>query len=114
MSPMHARDLARRYGTLASGVEALISSDPDLGQPLVPGLPYVAAEAVYAVRDEMARTLDDILSRRTRACLLHRRATIDAAPAVARLVGPDLGWDESEQARQVAAFRASVQAAVDA
>ncbi len=106
--------LARRYGTLASGVEALIASDPDLGQPLVPGLPYVAAEAVYAVRDEMARTLDDILSRRTRACLLDRRATADAAPAVARLVGPDLGWDETEQARQVAAFRASVQAAVDA
>jgi len=59
---------------------------------------------VYAVRYEMAHTLDDILSRRTRALLQARAAAVAAAPAVAALVAPDLGWDEAEQARQVEAF----------
>ena len=74
----------------------------------MPGLPYVRAEAVYAARYEMARSLDDILSRRTRARLLGRDASGVAAPAVAALVADDLGWDEAEQERQVKAFRALV------
>jgi len=68
----------------------------------------VRAEAVYAVRYEMARSVDDILSRRTRARLLGRDASAAAAPAVAALVAADLGWDAAEQDRQVKAFRALV------
>ena len=73
-----------------------------------PGCPYVAAEAVYAARHEMARSVDDVLSRRTRARLLDRAATGEAAPAVARLLAPELGWDEDETLRQVAAYRRSI------
>ncbi|MEJ5253770.1 MAG: glycerol-3-phosphate dehydrogenase/oxidase, partial [Acidimicrobiales bacterium] len=62
--------LADRYGGEARTLLAMIEHNPDLGRPLVEGLPYVRAEAVYAARYEMARTLDDILSRRTRARLL--------------------------------------------
>ena len=62
--------LARRYGSEASSILTLADSDPDLASPLVPGLPYRRAEAVYAVRNEMATTLDDVLTRRTRARLL--------------------------------------------
>ena len=64
-----AGHLARRYGTEASAVQGLIARDPTLGAPLVPGLPFVKAEAVFAVRAEMAQTLDDVLDRRTaRGC----------------------------------------------
>ena len=84
--------LGGRYGTEADAVLALVDDDPALGEPLVPGLPYVRAEAVYAVRHEMARTLDDVLSRRTRARLLARDASAAAAPAVAELLAPELGW----------------------
>ena len=67
----------RRYGTEASAVQGLIARDPALGEPLVPGLPYVKAEAVFAVRSEMARTLDDVLDRRTRARMLDHDAHVD-------------------------------------
>jgi glycerol-3-phosphate dehydrogenase len=100
--------LRRRYGTLAADVEALITADPTLAAPLVPGLSYVAAEAVYAARHEMARSVDDVLSRRTRARLLDRAATGEAAAAVARLLAPELGWDDDETARQAAVYRRSI------
>ena len=80
-------------------VRALTVDRPDLADPLVPGLPYLRAEATYAVRHEMARTLDDVLSRRTRARLLARDASADAAAAVAELVAPDLGWSDTERER---------------
>jgi glycerol-3-phosphate dehydrogenase len=97
-----------RYGTLAAEIDALVAADPALGQPLVEGLPYLRAEAVYAVRHEMATTLVDVLVRRTRAHLFDRAATAAAAPAVATLIGGPLGWDEAEVARQLADYRALV------
>jgi len=100
--------LANRYGGEARALLAMIELDPGLAQPLVPGLPYLRAEALYAVRYEMARSVDDILSRRTRARLLARDASAAAAPAVAALVASDLGWDAAEQERQVKAYRALV------
>jgi len=97
--------LAHRYGTLADELRALVAFRPDLGDPLVPGQPYLRAEAVYAVRHEMATTLDDVLSRRTRAHLFDRRASLDAAPAVAELIADELGWSPDETARQLDAYR---------
>jgi glycerol-3-phosphate dehydrogenase len=98
--------LGGRYGGEAGVIEAMIAADPALGEPLVPGLPYRRAEAVYAVRYEMATTLDDVLSRRTRARLRDRDATAAAADDVASLVAPELGWSEDEREAQVAAYRA--------
>jgi glycerol-3-phosphate dehydrogenase len=99
--------LAGRYGTEAEAVLRLLRDDPSLRGPLVPGLPYVRAEAMYAVRHEMARTLDDVLARRTRARLLARDASRAAADDVARLVAPELGWDETRVAREVDTYRAA-------
>ena len=65
--------LVGRYGSEAAAVQNLVDADPELGEPLVPGLSYLRAEAVYAARHEMARTLDDVLSRRTRARARARR-----------------------------------------
>jgi len=97
--------LWRRYGSSADEVRALIAFDPDLAEPLVAGQPYRRAEAVYAVRNEMATTLDDILMRRTRAHLFDRAATLDAAPEVAQLLASELGWDAAETERQINDYR---------
>ena len=102
------RHLADRYGAEARTVLAIAEPDPTLAEPLVPGLPYLRAEAVYAVRYEMARTVDDVLSRRTRARLLGRDDSAHAAAAAAALIGPLLGWDDAEQARQAADYVALV------
>jgi glycerol-3-phosphate dehydrogenase len=97
--------LAERYGGEAPVVEAMVATDPSLGEPLVPGLPYRRAEALYAVRYEMATTLDDVLARRTRARLRNRDATAAAADDVAAVVGAELGWSEATRAAEVAAYR---------
>ncbi len=95
-----------RFGGEAALIEAMIERDPMLGEPLVPGLPYVRAEAVYAARYEMAATLDDVLSRRTRSLLLGRDAAAAVAADVADLIGDELGWDEATRKREVTAFQA--------
>jgi glycerol-3-phosphate dehydrogenase len=101
--------LASRYGSLARDVDALGASDAALREPLVPGAPYTRAEAVYAVRAEMARNVDDVLSRRTRARLLARDASAAVADDVARLIGGELGWTDADCTAQAAAYRASVE-----
>ena len=83
---------------------AVADGRPGLLEPVVAGLPYTGAELVYAAREEMARTLDDVLSRRTRATIQRGHASIDAAAAVAALIAPDMGWDDEEAADQVARF----------
>jgi glycerol-3-phosphate dehydrogenase len=97
--------LAGRYGTEAEHVLALIREDPTWREPLVPGLPYVRAEAIHAARHEMANTLDDVLSRRTRSRLLARDASRAAADDVARLIAPELGWDTARTRHEVEGFR---------
>jgi glycerol-3-phosphate dehydrogenase len=93
--------LGNRFGSQRAAIDALIAADPALGAALVPGLPYERAEAIHAARHEMATTLVDVLARRTRAHLLDRAATLDAAPSVAELIAPELGWDDAETKRQV-------------
>ena len=102
--------LVGRYGSEARVVQAMVDSDPSLGEPLVEGLPYLRAEALYAVRHEMALTVDDVLARRTRARIQARDASAAAAPAVAALIGEDLGWSSDEQTEQAAAYVALVEA----
>jgi glycerol-3-phosphate dehydrogenase len=110
LEPSTHEHLIGRYGTEAEVVRALTADEPDLATPLVPGLPYLRAEATYAVRHEMARTLDDVLSRRTRARLLARDASAEAAASVAELVAPDLGWSDDERDAEVRAYRAAIDA----
>lgn len=107
-SSVEDEHLKTRYGGDAAAVLALIATDPTLGQPLVPGLPYLRAEALYAAEHEMVVTLDDIFSRRTRARLFARDATLHAAEKVADLVAGPLGWSPDEQLLQVQRYRALV------
>lgn len=89
----------------APEIAALIKADPSLAEPLVPGLEYRKADAIYAVRNEMVVTLSDLLARRTRALLLDNDATVKAATDVATLVAAELGWTTKEKAAQVKAFK---------
>jgi len=97
--------LAQRYGSLAAEVRALIAFEPSLAGPVAPGHPYVLAEVVYAVRHEMAATLDDVLSRRTRLHIFDRSAALRAAPEVAQLMASELHWDTAESERQLDHYR---------
>ncbi len=108
VTPAVAQHLAHRYGGLTPTLVAMIKADPSMADPLVEGLPYLRAEAVHAVRHEMALTLDDVLSRRVPARWLDAGAAGAAAEATAGLIGPDLGWDATECTRQAAAFREAV------
>ncbi len=87
---------------------AMIEQDPALGETLVDGLPYVAAEAVFAARHEMAGSVDDVLSRRTRARIYGRDDSLEAARRTAELLATELGWDSARVAGEVAAYRAAV------
>lgn len=93
------------YGSDAPALEQMAKAKPAWAEPLHPRLPYRSCEVVWAVREEMARTVEDVLARRTRALLLGARASVEAAPAVARLMAAELGRDEAWVARQVADYR---------
>ncbi len=102
--------LVGRYGTDARVLEAMVELHPNLGEPLVATLPYLRAEAVYAARYEMARSVEDVLARRTRALILARDASLAAAPDVAGLLARELGWTVAEAAADVERYRAVAQA----
>ncbi len=72
---------------------------------LHPALPYTAAAVLRAVRDEMARTVEDVLARRTRALFLNARAAMEMAERVAELMAPELGCDAAWARKQVESFR---------
>ena len=93
------------YGSDASAIQDLIRGNPQLASPLHPALPYAAAQVVWAARHEMARTVEDVLSRRTRALVLNARAAMQMAPAVADLMAAELGRDSDWVAVQLDQFR---------
>jgi len=92
------------YGSDARKMRDLISWDSTLGEKLHAALPYIKAEVVWAARHEMARTVEDILARRTRALFLNARAAVDSAPTVADLMAAELGWDTANRTKQLEAF----------
>jgi glycerol-3-phosphate dehydrogenase len=91
------------YGSDIGAIRAIAATDPKLGETLHPALPYIGAEVVWAVREEMARTLDDVLSRRLRALFLNAKAASEMAPAVAAIMAAELGlgqlWIDGEVTR---------------
>ncbi len=100
--------LAERYGTESRFVSEILIGDPAMAEPVVPGQPYRMAEVVYAVRHEMATTVDDVLSRRTRLRIHARDASAEAAPAIGAILQRELGLSADEVSAQVASYVASV------
>ena len=100
-----------RFGSFWAAVQALVDADPTLGEPLVDGLPYLRAEAIHAVRHEMALTLDDVLSRRTRARVLEPRRAPPQLPTAWRTSSPpSSAGTTTRSSDRSQAFRASVAA----
>ena len=93
------------YGSERDAVLALARENPSWKNPVHPLLPCSYTEIIWAIRHEMARTVEDLLSRRTRALLLNARAAIEAAPAVAQLLASELGRDPAWAAAQCTAFQ---------
>ncbi len=104
-NPVSDKNLAV-YGSDSAALEEIMHSSPELARPLHPALPTCGAQVVWAVQQEMARTLDDVLARRTRALFLNARAALAMAPAVAGLMAKDLGRDQAWQDQQLAEFTA--------
>jgi glycerol-3-phosphate dehydrogenase len=93
------------YGSDASLLRELVEQDPTLAESLDPELPCIAAQIVWAARNEMARTVDDVLARRTRALLLNAAAAVRMAPRAAQILARELGRDQAWTAAQAAEFR---------
>ena len=104
--PEAAARLVARHGTEAPGVVAL-GGELDLLRPLVPGRPFLEAEVAWAVRRELALSVDDVLSRRLRLSpeLADRGAVV--APRVAEIMGSELGWDEARRELEADAYLAT-------
>ncbi len=99
-----AADPYELYGSDALHLKKIASEHKEWGQPLHPNLPYTPAEVIWAARSEMARTVEDVLARRTRALLLDARASIEMAKPVADLLADELGRDEQWKQDQVTQY----------
>jgi glycerol-3-phosphate dehydrogenase len=99
ITPSTAEEL-RVYGTDGEAIAALARSEPSLAMRLHPALPFRAAEVVWHARREMARTVEDVLARRTRALVLDAQASVAMAPLVANLLATELkrsaAWAEAQ------------------
>jgi glycerol-3-phosphate dehydrogenase len=92
------------YGSDMSRLAELAAREPSGKVQLHPRLPYRVCQVIWGVRHEYARTVEDILARRTRVLILDARASMEMAPRVARLMAAELGYDENWQELQVRDF----------
>ncbi len=99
-----ADDSWQVYGSDSAALELLLNENSAWRELLHPALPYCKGEVIWAVRHEWARTVEDLLARRTRALLLDARASMDAAPLVAELMASELGESREWQEKQVADY----------
>lgn len=93
------------YGSDASAIRDLVYHQPEYKKQLHPNFTTIAGEVIWAVRHEMARTVEDFLARRTRALLLDARASMDMAPQVARLMATELNRDDAWITSQIDDYR---------
>lgn len=100
--------LYQRYGSESTRLLSLVRDDPSLADIAIPGQSYILAEFLYGAQQEMATSLIDLVTRRTRAHLHDARSTLESAPAIVDLVARELKWDHAECARQLEDYRALV------
>jgi glycerol-3-phosphate dehydrogenase len=102
--------LLRRFGSLTEEVLALVKEHPELAEPMPGADDYLRAEAVYATTHEGARHVEDVLTRRTRISIEAWDRGVSAAPVVADLMAPILGWSQTQRDNEVAHYLARVEA----
>lgn len=99
------RDDLSEYGSDRAAIEQMAAEKSELNEPLHARLPYRGSEVVWAVRNEMARTVEDVLARRTRALFLDARAASEAAPRVAALMAAEIGRSQEWVQDQIRDFQ---------
>ncbi len=106
--------LLNRYGSMISEILDLISSQPGLAKKLHKELPYIKAEIYYAASHEGARSVDDVISRRTRIAFEAKNRGVDLAAEIAGLIAPVLGWSAKERRESVASYEDLVEREITA
>jgi glycerol-3-phosphate dehydrogenase len=109
ISERTARHLSQKFGTRADRVMELVSAERFLAQPIVPDGPPILAEVVFAAREEMAVTIEDVLARRTGLQLWSWKDAIRAAPSVGALLGRELAWSDEQTRAAVDQYTAKIQ-----
>ena len=94
----------RFYGSDAIKIRTIVDKDPKLGEKIIEGYSFIKAEVVWAVRNEMARTIEDFLARRIRLLFIDAKAAIEAAPVVAKVMAPEIGQRRKWQRLQIEEF----------
>ncbi len=92
------------YGSDEEKIRKLIKDNPLFADKLISRLPYTVAQVIWAVRFEMARTIEDVLARRIRILFLDAKAAIEAAPIVAGIIAKELNYNEEWKANQLQGF----------
>ena len=100
--------LLDRYGSLISEVLDLIADAPDLAKLLVQDLPYLRAEIYYAASHEGARSVEDVIARRTRLAFEAPDDGVHLANDIAEIIAPVLGWNDLEKKNSINHYRALV------
>jgi glycerol-3-phosphate dehydrogenase len=103
-SGIESADTLRHYGTDREMIRSLMRENAGLGDLLHPSLHFIKAEVVWAVREEMARTIDDVLARRVRVLFLDAKASMDVAEEVGRIMAKELGWDHDKLALEISKY----------
>ena len=96
--------LLNRHGSLISEILDLLKSQPKLAGKLDANLPYIKAEIVYAASHEGARSVDDVISRRTRLSFEAVNHGVNLADEIATLIAPVLGWSAKERKESIAQY----------
>lgn len=97
--------LLNRYGSLMSEILDLITEDSSLAEPLANDLPYLRAEIHYAASHEGARSVDDVVSRRTRISFESRENGVELLDEISKIIAPILGWNRIERVQSVERYR---------
>lgn len=92
------------YGSDASKIRQFMKSAPGLALPIYAGLPLLTGEVLWMIRQEMARTVEDVLARRSRWLFVDAEAAGKLAPTVARLIAEELDHDETWVNDQLQSF----------
>ena len=100
------KDALHFYGADAAGIQALCIKDATLSELIHPALPNIKAEVIWAIQNEMAITIEDVLARRTRLLFLDAKAAIEAAPGVAQLMVKEMAKDNTWVQQQLSSFYA--------
>jgi glycerol-3-phosphate dehydrogenase len=112
LHPYRVRHLLDRYGSLMDEVLALAAGRPELLSAIKEAPGYLKVEALYAVTDEGALHLEDILARRMRISIEYSHRGVDCAREVAEVVAPVLGWSAADIEREIGNYIARVEAEI--